>query len=493
MFTFSDELTFGHRILTFNVPAHTHSIELTGTTVKKGLLYAYLYDSNKKLRANLMFEKRNTDVVISKDCASLGGFSGEIPEGDWQLQIYNLEGENRNPKAMSYAVEVNFNVPEKSLQVATELSCTKDNQIVFDYDKQKRAGAAWYKGDLHAHSQLSDGNNSLEAAGEIVEQQGLDFFFLTDHNICHPELPILKNTLILPSLEITTGKGHFNVHGARRGLNMFNADYRASALIEQGLTLGDGEPCNISVNHPAMKPWHWVYSEMLLTNINTLEVCCDPTWPTSPKATEEALEIFTEIWKSGHCIAAVGGSDSHLEPHERYANATVPSIYGDPATFVYAQGLSGNAIINGLRSGNVYLERQCQLDFTINNGDFLPGQDVGNECIDFMLAVKDESIAYYAECFIDGKIVAYYPLSTKSLHIQFDMSEHAWVRFDIRRGECIDGKVACRGEFEGVINPIYNGTHRLFKEPLVATWSELMVRVEHNREPLATKPSKYKN
>ncbi|MCZ8488799.1 hypothetical protein O9992_21345 [Vibrio lentus] len=35
----------------------------------------------------------------------------------------------------------------------------------------------WYRGDLHAHTQLSDGHNTLAAAKDIVESQGLDFFF----------------------------------------------------------------------------------------------------------------------------------------------------------------------------------------------------------------------------------------------------------------------------------------------------------------------------
>jgi hypothetical protein len=472
MLNFSGELSFGHRVISFSVPNDTSTVALTGST--KGQLYAYLFDAKQQLRANLMLEKDPTEVVISQQNASLGGLAGEIEVGEWQLHIYNLDGEDSAPKLIAYNVDVTFDCEPKTLDVATSTSLTKNSDIIFDYSRMMKPESAWYRGDLHAHTMLSDGNNTLEAAAKIIEQQELDFFFLTDHNICHPELPVSERTLILPSMEVTTGKGHFNVHGPRRALDMFNADYSAAALIEQGLTLVAPEDCNISINHPTMKPWHWTYNEMLLSRVNTLEVCCDPTWPTSPIATEGALKILSAMWNAGHRIAAVGGSDSHLEPHERYAKATVPSIYGDPSTFVYSHGLSGDEITAGLRRGNVYCERQCGLSFSINKGDVLPGQDVKDAAINYHIAVTDTSIPYFAELIADGQCIAQYALSSESIEFDVDMSKYAWVRVDIRRGEMDSEKVSRQENFEGVINCVYNGQHDSFKQPSVKTWGDLM-------------------
>ena len=67
----------------------------------------------------------------------------------------------------------------------------------FDYSKIKAPESRWFRGDLHAHTVLSDGHNTLEAATEIIERQQLDFMFLTEHNICHPALPDSDRTLIL--------------------------------------------------------------------------------------------------------------------------------------------------------------------------------------------------------------------------------------------------------------------------------------------------------
>ncbi len=491
MLNFTGELVFGHRVLNFNVNANINTLTLTGTTVKKGFLYAYLYDSKQQLRANLLFEKAKKTLILTSKSASLGGISGHLPPGDWQLHLYNLEGENRSPKAMHYAIDVELSEhinPEYSSNdklLATQThACLMadddaplDHRIHFDYHHVKNNNAAWYRGDLHAHTQLSDGNNTLAAAAQIAQQQALDFFFITEHNICHPALPVCERTLMLPAIEITTDQGHFNVHGPRRTLNMFNAAYSSAALIEQGLSLVAQDEGNISINHPMMKPWPWRYDHIALAKVNTFEVCCDPTWSTSPKATEDALILLTHIWNSGHRIAAVGGSDSHLEPHERNAKATEPSIYGDPSTFVYADTLSGNGILQGLRQGHVYLERQCGLVFQLNSGAVLPGQDVGNNVVDYSLAVTDNSTDYYAECIADGEVIKRIKLTTEDTHFRVDMSTYAWLRIDIRRGQ-LDNPTA--SEFEGVINPIYNGTQAIFSQPLVGTWGELMELINKN-------------
>ena len=257
MLNFTGELVFGHRVLNFNVSANIKTLTLTGTTVKKGFLYAYLYDSEQQLRANLLFQKTDKTLILTPESASLGGIAGNLPAGYWQLHLYNLEGENRTPKAMHYAIDIDTEIErgiELNEQLDTEDSTNTqlletptqaclltnpgsplDHSIHFDYHHSKNNNTAWYRGDLHAHTLLSDGHNTLAAAAQIAEQQALDFFFITEHNICHPALPVTDKTLILPAIEITTDQGHFNVHGPRRMLNMFNAAYSSAAMIEQGL------------------------------------------------------------------------------------------------------------------------------------------------------------------------------------------------------------------------------------------------------------------
>lgn len=467
---FSGELRFGHDMLTFTV-SDAESIALRGSTAKKGFIYAYLYDPQGQIRANILFEKKEKELIISRHSVMPGGFKGELNSGEWQLHLYRLDGENRDPDPLSYSLEIEFDVPPQEYGIPTTPAFDTNNRSLFDYAASKHPATRWYRGDLHAHSTLSDGHNALADIIAIVKQQRLDFFFLTEHNICHPELPQLENTLILPGIEITTDLGHFNVHGPHRGLNMNGAAFSSAELIAQGLDMALGRG-NVSINHPMMKPWHWLYRDMPLARVNTMEVCCDPTWSTSPQSTNEALNVLSAMWNAGHRIAAVGGSDAHLAPHERNPNATEPSIYGDPATFVYANGLTGDSILSGLHQGHIYIERRCGLTFTINDGAILPGDGIRDDIVSYQLAVADTTQHYVAECIVDGDCVARYSLSPQPTCFDIDLSRNDWVRIDIRREH--------NDEFEGLINPVYRLKSTRFDHPTVQTWGELLEAMQYH-------------
>lgn len=49
------------------------------------------------------------------------------------------------------------------------------------------SSAKWYKGNLHAHSQWSDGKDLPEVVIDAYKKRGYDFFCLTDHNVIQAE------------------------------------------------------------------------------------------------------------------------------------------------------------------------------------------------------------------------------------------------------------------------------------------------------------------
>jgi predicted metal-dependent phosphoesterase TrpH len=108
----------------------------------------------------------------------------------------------------------------------------KEGRSCFDFSKNICTTAKWYRGDLHAHTSLSDGHNASEQAVALIEQQQLDFIFLTEHNTSHTFLPVLEKTLFVPGIEITTDIGHFNVHGLRQPLQMQEEGFTSKSLIE---------------------------------------------------------------------------------------------------------------------------------------------------------------------------------------------------------------------------------------------------------------------
>jgi len=126
--------------------------------------------------------------------------------------------------------------------------------------------------------------------------------------------------------------------------------------------------------------------------------------------------------------------------------------------------LSGEALLQGLRRGRVYIERRCSLQFCINRGEQYPGNDVGAQTLSYMISVGDRQRHYHAEFVADGDIIAKISLSDRAIDYQVDMSRYRWLRVDIRREN---------GDFDGLINPVFNGEHPCFASPSIHTWGQL--------------------
>ena len=190
MLSFNGQLSCGYRQLEIEVSPAAKSISLQGNTPKEKRLYGYLYDPKRQLRAQILLQKHPKRLAIAADNASPGSIAGEIEPGTWLLRLYNLEGGHRqNSLQMAYHIEVDFEQVPVESELKTE-PVLKDGLNCFDFSKKIRATAKWYRGDLHAHTQLSHGHNTLEQAVALIERQQLDFIFLTEHNIHHTFLPI---------------------------------------------------------------------------------------------------------------------------------------------------------------------------------------------------------------------------------------------------------------------------------------------------------------
>jgi predicted metal-dependent phosphoesterase TrpH len=233
-----------------------------------------------------------------------------------------------------------------------------------------RSGPAWYRGDLHMHTGHSDGTCPSQTGkpvpcpvfvtAEAAVRRGLDFIAITDHNTISQydalrELqPYFDQLLFIPGREITTFQGHANVFGITQFV-----DYRIgtrdvpdiNAIARQVHQLGG----IISINHP---------------NAPSGEICLGCGWHPDPPAD---LHLFSAIeavnggalqgpysgvsfWEKqlngGYRIPAIGGSDNH---HGVWP-VSHPDSVGIPTTVVYARDLSVPAILDGIRSGHVFID-----------------------------------------------------------------------------------------------------------------------------------------
>jgi hypothetical protein len=272
------------------------------------------------------------------------GYSPGAPEaGQWTLL---LGVPNIRPGISArYTVRIRFNAPEARPVLST--------------------GARWYVGDLHAHSGHSDGR-TLGANGTRIKVPAthvfaaaqaakLDFIALTDHNTTSHWADVDRQQAMHPAMlllharEVTTYRGHMNAFGERRFVPFAVAPGHGTRDILRELS---GAGAFVSINHPALPDG---------------EACMGCGWNDDDPETMRAagaVEIVNgdtvegdlagwPFWarqlNRGHRLVAIGGSDEHT-PDE-----SVDRRIGTPATVVYATALSEEAIVDGLRSGRVYV------------------------------------------------------------------------------------------------------------------------------------------
>jgi hypothetical protein len=258
-------------------------------------------------------------IAIGETRASFGYLPGRILPGTWAVEfgVPNI----RVGRHESYTVTIR-------MQSEDEVA----GPIV-------RAGAGWYAGDLHSHSGHSDGR-TITASGARIRVPAhrvfdaaaaakLDFIALTDHNTTSHWLDVDRlqeyygNLLLLHGREVTTYHGHSNAIG-----NEF-----------------------VTINHP--------------TRLDN-EDCMGCRWDRVDRATLSTVQgvevvngdsvdgwkFWTELLNRGFHLTATAGSDEHT-PEE-----TQDRRIGTPTTVVFATELSERAVVEGLRSGRVYIRTQ---------------------------------------------------------------------------------------------------------------------------------------
>ena len=216
------------------------------------------------------------------------------------------------------------------------------------------SAGTWYKGDLHSHSNYSDGDSSVAAVIASAEAKGLDFFALTDHDTYMSGNPLhwldqayhSDTMTLLYGAEWTTPKGHANVWASVpfEYSQLWQANRDKDALA--ALNAAHDQGALFSTNHPAsILTSNWDYP--VYDAIDSVEV-----WngmyrlPSLNRWTEH--HFWDNLLKSGRRIPGVGGSDTHQV--EKWQSRLLS--HGNPTTWVFAQEKSAEAILSGIKSGH---------------------------------------------------------------------------------------------------------------------------------------------
>lgn len=253
-------------------------------------------------------------------------------------------------------------------------------------------GPGWYRGDLHVHTAHSDGACASQSGKrvpcplfktlETAATRGLDFVAITEHNTtsAHAAMreaaPHFDRLLLIPGREITTFFGHFNIFGVTEPI-----DYRITPggpvtfnrIADRVHALGG----LVSINHPGLPSGEacmgcgWTMPDADPARVDAIEVVNGGAarLPGGIDGPLSGARFWAQSLARGRPITAVGGSDNHdaLQP------ATTLGSIGRPTTVVRAAGLNQAAILDGLRSGRVFIDIEgnagSMLDLRVAAGD----------------------------------------------------------------------------------------------------------------------------
>lgn len=219
-----------------------------------------------------------------------------------------------------------YRIPEDGCTVAVHIECEHDR---------------WLKGDLHAHTDHSDGSYTLAEAIADMERLQCDFLATTDHNTATQNAahPRDAGIVLIPGYELTTNWGHSNFLGAPDPVRDFRATdgERIRALFAEAR----GHGAYIVKNHPFHPTCAWEWGDAF--DYDWIEIWNGP-WR---EMNRKALEWWQQQLASGRRLVAVGGSDTH------WPNAA--ARHAHPTTWVCAGSRTAEGILGGIARGCVFI------------------------------------------------------------------------------------------------------------------------------------------
>lgn len=222
-----------------------------------------------------------------------------------------------------------YHVREGGVQVRYE--------VTFD-----AGGKAWLFGDLHVHSDASDGQHDIPTLARMAKKEGLDFLAVTNHNNYSENffLPRVPGLTLIPGTEWTHYRGHMNFLGIQKpftGSFVANDLEGMRAITRQARERG----ALISANHPRCNvcPYLWEDED----SFQLVEVWNGPM----RKINRDGIAWWTELLQKGKKVWAVGGSDFHRDRG--------PVRVGNPVTAVYSDSPSAKDILSAVARGRCYV------------------------------------------------------------------------------------------------------------------------------------------
>ncbi|MGL6166759.1 MAG: CehA/McbA family metallohydrolase [Fusobacteriaceae bacterium] len=378
-----------------------------------------LKDPNGNIRILTTFKSKEKIFYSGKSFEESSNCSlpGELMDGIWKLEItkpYAFRG--------MFVLEILKNVDMNNSLSFMDIS-------KFDFEKQFSKKSRWYKGELHAHTKFSDGLLDLRNLPKGIEELGLDFVFLTDHNVVSTKTP-LTNSPIIPSTELTLMEnGHFNFLGLKT-LPDYSAFLKGKKVRPEILKTifewAKKQNALLVMNHP-LNDTMGVNYNLDLNSFDLIEVLNSPYNEQKTQFNIDALKAFDGLLMNGYKIFAVGGSDSHTDFIHKDS-----SFLGRPLNYVHMNGFSVNNLLQSLKIGKSYISTIGELDFSFyeisdknEKKEIFFGETLNHNLIELSLSANENIIW---KLIVNGEIHS--EVIGDKLHIKIYLPKDSYFRID---------------------------------------------------------------
>ena len=283
----------------------------------------------------------------------------------------------------------------------------------------------FYKGNIHTHTNKSDGDEDPIKVTEWYKEHGYDFLVLTDHNhrtiLDHGNTPETKGTpLMIPGEEVTLNFQkddvpvpiHINGIGIERVVEPIQSETFVSTIQANVNAIKEAGGI-ASINHPNYK-WAYTTSELIqVDGATAIEVFngIHDTNVYGSKTRPSSEQIWDAILSSGKLIYGVATDDSH-HYHDFTPQMANP---GRGWICVQAESLSAPSIMDSIKDG----------DFYASTGVYLAELDTSANSINISISTDEDDPAKLTEYVTtitgyEGDILH----ETDSLHVNYELSKN---------------------------------------------------------------------
>jgi hypothetical protein len=199
----------------------------------------------------------------------------------------------------------------------------------------------WYKGNIHTHTNASDGQHPLDQVINTYKSLKYDFLVISDHNMITPCANLSSSSFLLIEGDEISGNDHWGAVNLKSHFNYTNLSRQG--IIDQ-INAQGALPI---LNHPR---WAWIYFSvedvLALNSINHMEIYNALTdgWSYTP-----ITELWDGVLTAGRLIFGVGADDYHDSPIEGR------EYVGRSWIMVRSSSLQTDAIMAAIKRGDFYV------------------------------------------------------------------------------------------------------------------------------------------